>query len=75
MVNRQSLEKQKFRKSLRVLHGLTLYDIAQRLNRSTSYAHCVEAGKVRPTRREARKIAQILDTDVSALFPDLESTS
>ena len=71
----QQQNPQNFRKSLRVLHGLTLYDVARQLNRSISYVHGIEAGKVRPSPKEARKLAKILDTDVTALFPDLERMS
>jgi len=62
---------QNFRKSLRVLKGFTLYDVAQRLNRSTSYIHCIEAGKVRPSPKEARVIARLLDAPKEALFPEI----
>ena len=71
MVNRQTLAIQKYRRSLRVLHGKTLFEVAQLLDRSVSYANCIEAGKIRPTSQEALIIARLLDTPAEALFPEM----
>ena len=60
------------RRSRRVRHDYTLYSLAQKLNRSTFWMHCVETGKTRPSSKEAKAIARYLKCDVATLFSDLE---
>jgi len=62
---------QNFRRSRRALKGKTLFDVSQLLDRSVSYCHCIEAGKIHPTFQEARIIAHLLDTPAEALFPEM----
>lgn len=67
----KSLIFHRFRKSRRVLCGLTQEDVASLIGRSVYQVHCIEKGLCDPLPDEARIIARALQCDVDELFPDI----
>ena len=61
---------QLIRKSRRILQGLRLRDVAQKLGRSEAYVHRCEAGKIPPKPKEARTWARLLRCPVGEIFPE-----
>ena len=55
-------------KAIRVLHGFSQEELAQRVDRSQAWLSKVETGKLLPQREEAEKMAEALKHDLADLL-------